>query len=36
MTTTSIHLLLLAVVQEQDLEAATRALEPLGAPVVYL
>lgn len=33
---TSIHLLLMAVVQEQDLDAATRALEPLGAPVVYL
>jgi len=31
-----IHLLLMAVVQEQDLDAATRALEPLGAPVVYL
>jgi uncharacterized protein YaaQ len=25
-----------AVVQDQDLDAATRALEPLGAPVVYL
>ncbi len=36
MSTTSIHLLLLAVVQEQDLDAAMRALEPLGAPVVYL
>lgn len=36
MTSASIHLLLLAVVQEQDLDAATRALEPLGAPVVYL
>jgi uncharacterized protein YaaQ len=36
MTTTPVHLLLLAVVQEQDLDAATRALEPLGAPVVYL
>jgi len=30
-----IHLLLVAVVQEQDLDLATRALEPLGAPVVY-
>ena len=36
MTTTSIQLLLLAVVQEQDLEVATRALEPVGAPVVFL
>ena len=32
----SIRLLMLAVVQEQDLDAATRALESLGAPVVYL
>jgi uncharacterized protein YaaQ len=31
-----IRLLMFAVVQEQDLDAATRALEPLGAPVVYL
>lgn len=31
-----IHLLIVAVVQEQDLDTATRALEPLGAPVVYL
>lgn len=36
MTTNSIHLLLLAVVQEQDLESATRSLEPFGAPVVFL
>ena len=32
----SIRLLMLAVVQEQDLDAATRALELLGAPVVFL
>ena len=32
----SIHLLMLAVVHDQDVDAATRALEPLGAPVVYL
>jgi uncharacterized protein YaaQ len=32
----SIKLLMFAVVQEQDLDIATRALEPLGAPVVYL
>ena len=32
----SIHLLMLAVVQDQDSDAAMRALEPLGAPVVYL
>jgi uncharacterized protein YaaQ len=31
-----IRLLLMAVVQEQDLDLATHALEPLGAPVVYL
>jgi len=36
MTTASVHLMLLAVVQDQDLDTATRALEPLGAPVVYL
>jgi uncharacterized protein YaaQ len=36
MSTASIHLLMLAVIQDQDLDAATRALEPLGAPVVYL
>lgn len=32
----AIRHLMLAVVQEQDLEAATRALEPFGAPVVFL
>ena len=32
----SVHFLLLAVIQDQDLDPATRALEPLGAPVVYL
>ena len=31
-----IQLLILAVVQEQDLENATSAAESLGAPVVYL
>jgi len=36
MSDASVHLLMLAVVQDQDLDAATRALEPLGAPVVYL
>jgi uncharacterized protein YaaQ len=36
MSTSSINLLMLAVVQDQDSEAAMRALEPLGAPVVYL
>lgn len=34
--TNSIQLLMLAVIQDQDLDAATRALESLGAPVVYL
>ncbi len=34
--TTPIHLLILTVVQEQDLDTATRALESLGAPAVYL
>ncbi len=32
----SIHLLMLAVVQEQDMDTATRALEQLDLPVVYL
>ena len=36
MSNRSIHLLLIAVVQEQDLDAATRALEPLDASVAYL
>jgi uncharacterized protein YaaQ len=36
MSTAPIHSLLLAVLQEQDVEAATRALEPLGASVVYM
>jgi uncharacterized protein YaaQ len=31
-----IHSLMLAVLQEQDIEPATRALEPLGATVVYM
>jgi uncharacterized protein YaaQ len=31
-----IHLLIMAVVQEQDIESATRTAESLGAPVVYL
>ena len=36
MAMTPVHLMILAVVQDQDLDTATRALEPLGAPVVYL
>jgi len=32
----SIHLLMLAVVQEQDLDVAIRAIGTFGAPVVYL
>jgi uncharacterized protein YaaQ len=35
MTTPHISLLIMAVVQEQDLETAIRALEPLEASVVY-
>ena len=31
-----IHLLLMAVVQEQDIERAINAAEAIGAPVVYL
>jgi uncharacterized protein YaaQ len=36
MTTAPIHLIVLAVVQDQDLDVATRALEPLGVPVVCM
>ena len=36
MAPSPIHLIMLAVLQEQDIEAATRALEPLGAIVVYM
>ena len=36
MSTASVHFLMLAVIQDQDLDSAMRALEPLGAPVVYL
>ena len=36
MTTAPIHLLLMAVVQEQDQDSATRALGQLRLPVVYL
>ena len=36
MSSAPIHLLILAVLQEQDLDAATRLLEPLGASVVYM
>jgi uncharacterized protein YaaQ len=36
MTTPPVHLLVVAVIQDQDLDAATRALEPLGALVVNL
>jgi uncharacterized protein YaaQ len=35
-TKPSIRLLIMAVVQEQDIERATDAAETLGAPVVYL
>jgi uncharacterized protein YaaQ len=34
--TNPIHLLMLAVIHTQDLELATRALQPLGVPVVPL
>lgn len=36
MTTGTVHLMILAVIQEQDLDAATHALQPLGAPVVCM
>jgi uncharacterized protein YaaQ len=36
MASSPIQIIMLAVVQEQDVEPATRALEPLGAAVVYM
>jgi len=36
MNPSPIHLLIMAVVQEQDIERATSAAEALGAPVVFL
>ena len=36
MTRSPIHLLIMAVVQEQDIDQATSVAESLGAPVVYL
>jgi uncharacterized protein YaaQ len=33
---TSVHLMLVAVVQDQDLDAATKALKGIGAGVTYL
>lgn len=36
MSEKNIHHLLFAVVQEQDIDTATRALEALGLPVVFL
>lgn len=36
MAAVPIHSLMLAVIQEQDVETVTRALEPLGASVVYM
>lgn len=36
MNRSPIHHLMLAVVQEQDMDIATRALEQLNLPVVYL
>ncbi len=36
MTTSPVHLLVMAVVQSQDLDPALHALEPFGSPVVYL
>ncbi len=36
MTSSPIHLIMLAVLQEQDVDPATRTLEHLGATVVYM
>lgn len=36
MTTSPVHLLLVAVIQDQDLETATKALQGIGASLTYL
>jgi uncharacterized protein YaaQ len=36
MITNPIHLLLVAVIQDQDLDAASRAVQSIGAKVTYL
>ena len=36
MTNPPLHLLLLAVIQDQDLETATKALQGIGASLTYL
>ncbi len=36
MATVPIHSLMLAVIQEQDIEPVTRSLEPLGDRIVYM
>lgn len=36
MTTNPVHLLLMAVIQDQDLETATKALQGIGASLTYL
>jgi uncharacterized protein YaaQ len=36
MKDSTVHLLLVAVVQDQDLEAATKALQKVGAALTYL
>lgn len=36
MTESSVHLLVIAIVQEQDLDTAMRALQGISAPVTYL
>ena len=36
MQTAPVHLVVVAVVQDQDVDTATRALEPLGGTVVFM
>ncbi len=36
MTNSPVHLLLVAVIQDQDLETATKALQGIGASLTYL
>jgi uncharacterized protein YaaQ len=36
MTNSAVHMLVVAVIQEQDLDAATKALQAMGASLTYL
>lgn len=36
MSSQPVHLMIVAVIQDQDLDSAARALQPLGAPIVCM